>query len=128
MGQTYLNDTNIIIDALDGKMPSDVMQKVNLTLPSVSTITYIEALGWYQITAAQIQNIQSFMKRAIIIPIDEPVVETAIRIRQQRRIRLGDAIIAATAIVNNMVLVTRNVDDFKSIDDLMVYNPWKEYE
>jgi predicted nucleic acid-binding protein len=98
MGQTYLIDTNIIIDALNEKMPDSIKQKVNLATPIVSTITYIEALGWYKVTTEQLQIIRNFLEDAIMIPIDEPVVETAIRIRQQKRIRLGDAIIAATAI------------------------------
>jgi predicted nucleic acid-binding protein len=38
---------------------------------------------------------------------------------------LGDAIIAATALVHNMILVARNISDFKSIDKLSVLNPWE---
>jgi predicted nucleic acid-binding protein len=53
------------------------------------------------------------------------VIETTVRLRQQKKIGLGDAIIAATAIVYNKVLVTRNVSDFKSISNLVVFNPWE---
>jgi predicted nucleic acid-binding protein len=41
------------------------------------------------------------------------------------KIKLGDAIIAATAIVYSLTLVTRNVDDFNNIKNLVVKNPCK---
>jgi predicted nucleic acid-binding protein len=125
MGQTNLIDTNIILDALGGKMTPNVEQKVNLVKPFVSVITYIEALGWHKVTTEELQIIQSFMDNAIILQLDEPVIEEAVRIKQQKRIWLGDAIIAATAMVHNMVLVTRNTNDFKSIENLTLFNPWE---
>jgi len=39
---------------------------------------------------------------------------------------LLDAVIAATALVENMILVTRDTDDFKNITDLKLLNPWGE--
>jgi predicted nucleic acid-binding protein len=125
MGQTNLIDTNIIFDALDGKMPLNVLLKANLVDPIVSAVTYIEALGWHKITESELQIMQSFMDKATILPMDQPVVEEAVRIKQQKKIGLGDAIIAATAIIHNMVLVTRDVSDFKSIENLTLFNPWE---
>jgi predicted nucleic acid-binding protein len=86
MGQINLIDTNIIIDALDGKMPLDVLLKANLVNPIVSAVTYIEALGWHQITPAELQIMQSFMDKATILPINEPIVEAAVFIKQQKKI------------------------------------------
>jgi predicted nucleic acid-binding protein len=125
MGQRFLIDTNVVIDALDGTMPHNVRQKVNLIAPVVSAVTYMEALGGYQVTAAQIRIIHFFLEQATILPINQPVIEATVKLRQQKKIGLGDAIIAATAIVHNRVLVTRNDSDFKSIDNLIVFNPWK---
>jgi len=39
---------------------------------------------------------------------------------------LLDAVITATALVENMILVTRNIDDFKNIANLKLLNPWDE--
>ena len=48
-----------------------------------------------------------------IIPLDLAVSETTVQLRRAHRIRLPDAIIWATARVNDAVLVTRNTKDFK---------------
>jgi toxin FitB len=50
-------------------------------------------------------------------------IEKAIEIRQNKKIELGDAIIAATAFVHNLELHTRNIDDFKNIAGLVVIDP-----
>jgi toxin FitB len=58
------------------------------------------------------------------IGLDEEIVSSSIHLRQIRRIGLADAIIAATALVHSMPLVTRNVEDFKGIEGLEVINPF----
>ena len=125
MEQEFLIDTNIIIDTLGNTMPDYIKQKVIQMPPIISAVSYIETLGWYQATPTQLHILQKFMNVATILPIDQPVIETTVWLRQKKRIGLGDAIIAATAIVYNKILVTRNVSDFKSIDKLVVYNPWE---
>ena len=60
------------------------------------------------------------MDFATILPIDEMVIEKTIIIRQNKKIGLGNAIIAATAIVNNLTILNRNVVDFKNIENLKV--------
>ena len=125
MEQRFLIDTNVVIDVLGDGMPDNVKQKVIQMLPIISAVTYMEALGWHQITSSQLEVLQKFMDIATILPISQPVIETTVQIRQQKKIGLGDAIIAATAIVYNRVLVTRNVSDFKSIDNLSIFNPWE---
>jgi predicted nucleic acid-binding protein len=52
------------------------------------------------------------------------VVDRAIQIRKQFRVKTPDAIIAATAMEVGAVLVTRNESDFKKVDGLQVINPW----
>ena len=56
--------------------------------------------------------------------MDENVANKAIEIRRKVKIRLADAVIAATAVVYNLKLATRNVDDFKTVRDLEVVNPF----
>jgi predicted nucleic acid-binding protein len=46
--------------------------------------------------------------------------------RRVRKIKLGDSLVAGTAIVYDLTLVTRNVDDFLGIDGLRILNPFEE--
>jgi predicted nucleic acid-binding protein len=57
------------------------------------------------------------------MPINEAVVDKAIELRQQFKMKSNDSIIAATALLNNMDVYTRNVDDFKNISGLTIINP-----
>jgi predicted nucleic acid-binding protein len=124
MEQRFLIDSNVVIDALGNAMPESVKRIISGMPPIVSAITYMEALGWHKADASQLTALRKFMSIAVILPINQPVVERTVLVRQKKKIGLGDAIIAATALVHNMTLVTRNTSDFKSIDGLCVLNPW----
>jgi predicted nucleic acid-binding protein len=52
------------------------------------------------------------------------VVTTAIMLRQERKMALGDAVIAATALTHNLPLVTRNTQDFKHVAGLRLLDPF----
>ncbi len=58
------------------------------------------------------------------LPLSPAVVTAAITLRQQRKMGLGDSIIAATALVHGLPLVTRNTDDFKHIPALRLIDPF----
>ena len=68
--------------------------------------------------------ILEFMKVASVIGITDEIVDETIAIRRAYKIKLPDAIIAATAINKKLILVTRNVTDFKIIQELVLVNPW----
>jgi predicted nucleic acid-binding protein len=52
------------------------------------------------------------------LPVDRRVAETSCRIRRASAVRMPDALIAATAVVHGLTLVTRNVRDFRGIAGL----------
>jgi predicted nucleic acid-binding protein len=56
--------------------------------------------------------------------IDEEIISKTIELRQQYKTQLPDAIIAASALVNGLILITRNSKDFEQITDLQVINPY----
>jgi len=65
-----------------------------------------------------------FVSISIVFGLDEEIVETTIDIRKKKKIKIPDAIIAATALVYDFTLLTRNSEDFKNIVGLKVLNPW----
>ena len=64
------------------------------------------------------------MKSSVVLNLNDAVVVQTISICKSHKIKLPDAIIAASAIVYNFTLLTRNIDDFKRIDGLNLLNPW----
>jgi predicted nucleic acid-binding protein len=123
MEQRYLIDTNVVIDNFGNKLPEmakTLLYSIDLT---VSAVTKIEVLGWINATREQLQPLYDFMEIASILPINEAVIEKTIAIRQSKKIALGDAIIAATALVYDLVVISRNTSDFKNIAGLKVIDP-----
>lgn len=122
-----LLDSNIVIAAA---VPEAEGLRADLsTEPCViSIVTRIEVLGFHRLSAEEENGLREFLARAETIALDDVVAARSIALRQQRRMGLGDAIIAATALVHGMALVTRNVDDFKHIAGLELKNPFKTKE
>lgn len=60
---------------------------------------------------------------SLILGVNDPVIHEAVRLRQLRKMGLADALIAATALVHQMTLVTHNTRDFARIDGLSVVDP-----
>ncbi|MBF0124614.1 MAG: type II toxin-antitoxin system VapC family toxin [Magnetococcales bacterium] len=90
---------------------------------SVSVISYIEVLGYHQLTPEHIHFLTRLLDMAQLIPLSLPIMDTAIMLRQQHRIDLGDSVIAATALEHNMELWTRNTKDFNWISGLVICDP-----
>ncbi|MDN3515584.1 MAG: PIN domain-containing protein [Candidatus Brocadia sp.] len=60
-----------------------------------------------------------------VYPVDEDIANKAIELKRKTNIRLADAVIAATAIMHNLKLATRNADDFKAIEEVKIVNPFE---
>jgi predicted nucleic acid-binding protein len=90
----------------------------------VSIMSAIELLGYKFPSKAELRKMEQMMNDTTIMQLDPTVTQQAILIRRRHTIRLPDAIIAATAIVHRFTLITRNVSDFKGIDNLLLINPF----
>jgi predicted nucleic acid-binding protein len=124
--RNYLIDTNSVIDYLGLKIPNSGMDFINsiiVEVPKVSIITKIEVLG-FNAPENYYQLLTDFMNDAIILDLSNNIVESCIEIRKENKIKLPDAIIAATALVNNLTIISRNVSDFQNIDEISVINPY----
>jgi predicted nucleic acid-binding protein len=90
----------------------------------ISIIAKIELLGWEKHTREGYELARDFLDRAEILPIDAELAEFTIELKRNNNIKLADALIAATALSNELVLVTRNEDDFSILTNLEIYNPF----
>ena len=68
--------------------------------------------------------IEEFINLATILPLDKVVTKKAIELRRNnRKLKLGDAIIAATAMVHQLTLMNKNTKDFMKIEGLQIIDP-----
>jgi predicted nucleic acid-binding protein len=125
MGKRYLIDTNIIIDYTSNLLPEKAIDFVENLFENefqISIISYIETLGFNE-TEDKLAQLEHFLSFATIIPLDDLVAKSTIKLRRQKKIKLPDAIIAATALSYSLVLVTRNSKDFEKVEGIEVINP-----
>ena len=122
----YLLDSNVIIGYLAGRIPASGMNTVSVIVdqtPHISVISQIEVLRYNDIPENE-AILAGFLSDSIIHSLSPTVVRRTIELCRQSKIKLPDAVIAATALTENFILVTRNIDDFKYISGLELLNPW----
>jgi toxin FitB len=120
-----LLDTNILI-YLAQPGGETLQAQIASTAPAASLISRVEALGFQRITAGERERLDKVFAWVEVLPVDDAVADATILLRQSRRIKLGDALIAATALLYDLPLVTRNDGDFKNIPGLKLINPFGE--
>ena len=120
-----LVDSNIIIYAAEPGF--DFLRRELLESKDIaaSDISYIEVVGFSRNTTAVQNFFEGFFSSIQVFSISPEIVEQAVAIRKKKTISLGDAIIAATAIVHNLSLITNNEKDFSWIEGLTIINPLK---
>jgi len=126
MGQKYLIDTNVILDFMGGKLPAkseDFLSEIIDDRINISAINKIELLGFSNVEQVLI-DLVSF---AIIYHIDDEIIDRTIELRKKHKIKLPDAIIAATAIVNGFTLISHNFRDFQKITELNFVNSYTPF-
>jgi predicted nucleic acid-binding protein len=121
-GRRMLIDSNLIIYALQPQYGA-LQEWIIDNEPQYSIISHVEVLGFARIQALEKQAITDFLSNLTLIYLNENCYKIAIDLKQQRKMTLGDALIAATCIEHKKVLATRNTDDFTWIKNLEVINP-----
>ena len=123
-----LIDTNIAIYLLNGSLNENALRFIEPIINdsySLSVIAKIELLGFTFSDAGKFSETQSFIDDGVLITLTDEIVTKTIELRQTFKIKLPDAIIAATAMVFDLTLVSRNDKDFKSITGLKYLNPFE---
>lgn len=118
-------DSNAVIDFLTASYSPAGMNFMNAIVNdsiNISVISKIEVLG-FNGPSAEMKKLADFISLANIHELGEEVVEKTIELRRQYHVKLPDAIIAASALVNKLTLITNNVSDFKNIKRLKLVNP-----
>ena len=87
-------------------------------------MSYVEVLGYPRLTDEERRYFETFLTFASVLPISDAVLLEAVRIRRQRKMPLGDALVAGTALVHGLTLLTGNTKDFDGVDGLSLLNPF----
>lgn len=123
MGKNYLIDTNSLLEFVANSLPVNArifMKNVIDEDFNVSIINRMEVLGHESAT----QTLTDFMDLATTYQVSEAVVNQTIALRKTKKIKLPDAIIAATALVHGFTILSRNTKDFQTIAGLDCVNPY----
>jgi predicted nucleic acid-binding protein len=123
----YLIDTNILIYHTEGsEVVSNIIREALARKAfNVSVLTKIEFLGWEKHSPEGFEKCSRLIKPSNVYLIDDDIAEKTIELKRRVKIKLADAVIAATALVNNFKLVTRNVDAYKAVKELEMFNPFE---
>jgi predicted nucleic acid-binding protein len=107
-----LFDTNILIDYLNGipAAKTELDRYAGKDDKAISVVTWMEVL--VGTTPETDSATRGFLAGFQSLPIDALVASRSVDIRKNHKIKLPDAIVWATAQVNNRILVTRNTKDF----------------
>ena len=123
MGKRYLIDSNSIIDFCNGKLPENGRNFMMRLNPEISIITNIELFATKNISQEEYGLLEKFVAFSVSHDVNKELIDITIKIRQYYKIKLPDAIIAATAIIHNLTLISRNSKDFNGIEGLEFINP-----
>ena len=121
-----LCDSNILIYAAE---PGDTVcqpyvERADAVIASVTRIEVLGFPGYAALPAERQTRLREVVMSMLEAPLHDPVIQRAIALRQQKKMGLADAIIAATALEYALPLVTRNVEDYRHVPGLTLINPF----
>ena len=121
---TALFDSSAVIlyfnDALSASALAVMEQAIEQDTGAISVVTRAEVLAWPQHTAQSLQEAIVGMASFAQLSVDAATADEAARIRRECHLKLPDALIAATALLNGVPVVTANARDFERVGLLQV--------
>lgn len=122
-----LIDTNVLIHALTGGADAQTLSRIDDAVADnarYSVVTRMELLGWIGHTTDTRRETEALLSQMSQIALTPAVVAAVIDIRSRVAIKLPDAIIAASALVENLPLMTRDTGAFKRVPGLVLNDPF----
>ena len=122
-----LIDTNAIIEFVDKSLPESTIRQLEDWIDAdeciASIINKIEVMSFPLMTEENERDFNDFFTVITIVPLSAEIAQLTWQLRRAVKIKLPDAIVAATALYYNLTLITRNANDFKNVPGLTVVNP-----
>ena len=117
-------DTNILIYYAAGDHEIvNFLNQHRYEIFYIPSIVVAEFLSYPLITPEVITRFRDFTRQTIIVNLDYTIAERAAEIRRMGKLTLADAVIAASALVTNSSLITRNIRDFQKVKNLTIISP-----
>jgi len=123
MGKKILVDTNIAIGYIGNRLNIQLMDKLDKLFNNqfhISVINKIEMLGYPNLDKNEEAKFNLLIDNSIVHDIDNKVIDKTIQIRKKYKIKLPDALIAATCLANELAIITLNSKDFVDIEGLNI--------
>ncbi len=126
MAERYLIDTCAVIKYLTVVFPPKGISFMDNIVDEESVLSFISEIElqvWNPPNPADMVIYKEFIAESHIIKVEDTIIQKTIDIRKKQKLKIPDAIIAATAIVNDFTLVSDNDKDFTKIPGLKYINP-----
>ncbi len=113
-GSNNLLDTNILLYLVGGEINERDLPAGNF---AISFVTELEVLSYSFISEKDEENIKNLLGEILIVDINKEIKGHTIELRKRYKLKLPDAIVAATAVYLKADLVT-NDKEFSRVEEL----------
>ena len=118
-----LLDSNIVIYLRDPKWGEKIFRQIEGERLATCNVVIAEVLGFKGLEKSDAGYFEQLFVTMKNCEFDDTVTKTVVELRRRYAVQLPDAIIAATALVNDLSLCTHNTEDFEKIPDLFLFDP-----
>lgn len=118
-----LLDSNVVIYLRDPKWGEKILSQIEDERLATCNVVIAEVLGFRGLEKSDTRYFEQLFVTMKNHEFDDTVTRIVIELRKHHTIQLPDAIIAATALVNDLSLCTHNTEDFEKIPDLLLFDP-----
>lgn len=129
MGKRYLIDTNVVRKYFDESLSEKGLELLDKILDSsesnISVITRIKLLSFTPTNETLVDFAHQFISYSTEYNLSEIIIKKTIELRKTIKMKLPDAIIAATALSHDFILLSDNDSDFGKVPFLKYINPRK---